>query len=124
MDSPRYEIVETNIGPLISESRSTVYDVLEAQNKGKTLYEISMDSNLTPLQVKTAFEYIDKHRERLQAELADILEIATQREAYYKAIAEERRKRLVPMTPERVAFYARLNQIRQRPEDAQMDTCY
>jgi len=114
MRTERYKIIETEIGPLISESRSTVYDILEAKNNGKTLYEISMDSNLTPLQVQTAFDYIEIHHDELQTTLAEIIEIAEERKKHYIAIAAERQKRPVPMTPERVAFYARLDQLRQR----------
>jgi len=114
MKTERYKIIETEIGPLISESRSTVYDVLEAKNNGKTLYEISMDNNLTPLQVQAAFDYIEKHHDTLQTTLNEIIEVAEERQKHYMAIAAERQKRPVPMTPERVAFYARLNQIKQR----------
>jgi len=114
MKTERYKIIETEIGPLISESRSTVYDVLEARNKGKTLYEISMDSDLTPLQVQIAFDYIEKHHDALQTTLAEIIEKAEERKKHYIAIAEERKKISVPMTPKRIEFYARLDQIRQR----------
>jgi len=114
MKTSRYKIIESEIGPLISESRSTVYDILEAKNSGKTLYEISLDSNLTPLQVQTAFDYIETHHDALQTTLAEILERDAERKKHYLSIAAERRKRSVPMTPERVAFYARLDQIRQR----------
>jgi uncharacterized protein (DUF433 family) len=82
-DPARYHIIESNLGPLISESRMTVYDVLEAQNNGETLYEISMNRNLSPMQVQVAFEYIEQHRERLQAELDEILRIAAERKRYY-----------------------------------------
>jgi uncharacterized protein (DUF433 family) len=61
-DPARYHIIESNLGPLISESRMTVYDVLEAQINGETLYEISMNRNLSPMQVQVAFEYIEQHR--------------------------------------------------------------
>ncbi|MBX3055131.1 MAG: hypothetical protein KF770_01545 [Anaerolineae bacterium] len=104
----RYHIIESDLGPLISESRMTVYDVLEAQNSGQTLYEISMNRNLSPMQVQVAFEYIEQHRERLQAELEEILKVAAERKRYYDAIAEEMRQKIaqLPMTPEREAFYA------------------
>lgn len=104
----RYHIIESDLGPLISESRMTVYDVLEAQNSGQTLYEISMNRNLSPMQVQVAFEYIEQHRERLQAELDEILRIAAERKRHYDAIAEEMKQKIaqLPMTPQRQAFYA------------------
>lgn len=107
-DSTRYHIIESDLGPLISESRMTVYDVLEAQNNGETLYEISMNRNLSPMQVQVAFDYIEQHRERLQAELDEILRIAAERKRHYDAIAEEMKQKIaqLPMTPQRQAFYA------------------
>ena len=41
METPRYTIIESNIGPLISESRATVYDVMEALDSGHNIYQIS-----------------------------------------------------------------------------------
>ena len=103
-DPARYHIIESNLGPLISESRMTVYDVLEAQNNGETLYEISMHRNLSPMQVQVAFDYIEQHHEQLQAELDEILRIATERKRYYDAIAKEIKQKTaqVPMTPKRI----------------------
>lgn len=102
-DPVRYHIIESNLGPLISESRVTVYDVLEAQNNGETLYEISMNRNLSPLQVQVAFDYIEQHRKRLQAELDEILKIAVARKRHYDANTKELDKKIanMPVTAER-----------------------
>ena len=102
-DPTRYHIIESDLGPLISESRMTVYDVLEAQNHGQTLYEISMNRNLSPMQVQVAFNYIEQHRERLQVELDEILKIAVERKRYHDAIAEKIKQEIaqLPMTPQR-----------------------
>jgi uncharacterized protein (DUF433 family) len=115
-DPARYHIIESELGPLISESRMTVYDVLEAQNDGQTLYEISMNRNLTPMQVQVAFDYIEQHRERLQAELDEILKKAAERKRYYDAIAEEAKQRIskLPMTPEREKLQKIIAQNRAR----------
>lgn len=114
----RYHIIESDLGPLISESRMTVYDVLEAQNSGQTLYEISMNRNLSPMQVQVAFEYIEQHRERLQAELEEILKVAAERKRYYDAIAEEIRQKIaqLPMTPQRAKLQELIAQNRARRE--------
>jgi uncharacterized protein (DUF433 family) len=115
-DPNRYHIIESDIGPLISESRMTVYDVLEAQNDGQTLYEISMYRNLSPTQVQVAFDYIDLHRERLQADLIEILKKAEERKEYYDAIAAEIYKRIAqkPMTPERAKLQELIAKNRAR----------
>jgi len=115
-DPTRYHIIESDLGPLISESRMTVYDVLEAQNDGQTLYEISMNRNLTPMQVQVAFDYIEQHRERLQAELDEILRKAAERKRYYDTVAEEAKRRIaeLPMTPEREKLQKLIAQNRAR----------
>lgn len=96
----------------------TVYDVLEAQNSGQTLYEISMNRNLSPMQVQVAFEYIEQHRERLQAELEEILKVAAERKRYYDAIAEEIRQKIaqLPITPQRAKLQELIAQNRARRE--------
>ena len=117
-DPTRYHIIESDLGPLISESRSTVYDVLEMQNKGYGLYEISEIFNLTPLQVETAFNYIEQHRERLQPELDEILKIAAERRRYYDGIYKEIQRKIdqQPLTPERAKLKAIIAQNRARRE--------
>lgn len=41
-------IIESEIGPLISESRATVYDVMEAYDEGYSPSEIGRLYNLSP----------------------------------------------------------------------------
>ena len=36
----RYSVIESEIGPLISESRATVYDVMQAYDAGLSRYDI------------------------------------------------------------------------------------
>lgn len=108
----RYQILETSVGPVISESRVTVFDVLEAQENGQGLYEISMNYNLTPLQVETAFKYIAIHRERLLPILQEILVKAAEREAYYRAKQDKIRAEIDALPPDPVR--QRLNELRAK----------
>ena len=85
MTNSRYQIIEGDLGPMISDSRLTVFDVLEAEESGLNLYEICHVYNLTPLQVETALAYISEHREQLIPILRDIQAKAAEREAYYRA---------------------------------------
>lgn len=119
----RYHIIESELGPLISDSRSTVYDVLEMQNEGYDLYQISMERNLSPLQVKVAFDYIEQHHDRLQQELAEIIAIAEERKRYYDAIADEIRQKIAqkPMTPERAKLQALIAKNRAKWEALNAD---
>lgn len=101
---------------MISESRTSVYDVLEAQEDGADLYEICQIYNLTPLQVRTALNYIALHRERLLPELHEIQRVQAERKAHYDAIAAKIQAELdaSPMTPERQKFYERRAKNRER----------
>ena len=57
----RYCVIESEIGPLISESRATIYDVMEAYDAGLSRYDICWNYNLVPLQLEAALEYISRH---------------------------------------------------------------
>lgn len=117
MAIPHYTILETEIGPVISESRVTVFDVLEAQLKGRNLFEICAIYNLAPRQVQVALEYIDAHRAVLEAELAIIQATKAEREAHYRALAAERQAVIdhLPITPRRAAFQALRERNREQP---------
>lgn len=103
-----YEIIETDSGPMISESRTSIYDVLLTQIEGEDFYAICVIHNLRPLQAQVALEYIDLHRDQLEANLPKLLAKKAENERYHRAIAAEREKLIaeLPMTPERAAFYA------------------
>lgn len=107
----RYTILETDSGPMISNSRVSIFDVMEAYDAGNSLYEISAIFNLTPLQVETALDYIARNRATLQPQLAEILRVLVEREAFYHKQAAEVDKRIAmrPLTPER----AKLLELRE-----------
>lgn len=98
-------ILETDLGPLISESRSSVYDVMEAFDEGYSSAEIGNIYNLSPLQVKVALAYIAEHRAQLEPELQEILSQRAENERYHRAlVAEIEKQRPVKMTPQRIAL--------------------
>jgi uncharacterized protein (DUF433 family) len=102
----RYKIIETDIGPLISESRVSVFDVLEARDAGDSPYEIGLTFNLSPLQVETALAYIAQHRAELEPQLAQIKRQLVEREAFYRRQAAEFDAYVanLPMTSQRAAL--------------------
>jgi len=110
-----YSVIETGIGPVISDSRTTVYDVMQVYDEGLSRYDICRTYNLKPLQMETALEYIQEHRETLKSELAGILIKKAEYERYHRAIEAEVRKKIaqLPMTPERAKFYALLEKNRR-----------
>ncbi|MEZ4621659.1 MAG: hypothetical protein R2867_40010 [Caldilineaceae bacterium] len=103
-----YQIFEGESGLQISESRVLLFDVMQYYDAGKSIYELCEIFNLTPLQVKTAIAYIDKHRVALEPELSKAIEYRKEREAYHRRLAEERWEKIaqLPMTPRRAAVYA------------------
>ena len=104
----RYQILETDSGLQISESRVMLFDVMEVHDAGDSIYEIAQTFNLTPLQVQTAVDYIETHRIALEPEFAKAIQARDELEAYYRKQNEEVWARIAqaPMTPERAAFYA------------------
>ncbi len=111
----RYQILETDSGLQISESRVMLLDVMEAHNEGDSVYQISQTFNLTPLQVQIALEYIEKHRTALEPQLARAIQLRQKREVYYQDLAAGRWEKIaqLPMTPLRAAFYALREKNRQ-----------
>lgn len=103
----RYTIIETSIGPLISESRVSVFDVMEAHDVGDSIYEIALTFNLSPMQVETALAYISQHRHELEPQLVEIKQALVAREAYYRGQANQidHYVATLPLTPERAALH-------------------
>lgn len=118
MAMPNYRIIETELGPMISHSRVSVYDVMEKYDQGRDMFRLCVIFDLTPLQVMITQEYIDQHRQQLEPELKEILEKKAERERYYRALAAERQKRPVEMTSKRAAFYALREKNRRLREEA------
>lgn len=100
-----YSVIETELGPMISDSRTSVYDVLLSQQEGDDSFAICVIHNLNPLQVQVALEYIEEHRAELETELPNLLAKKAENERYHRAIAAERTNIPVEMTPKRKAFY-------------------
>lgn len=121
----RYQILETDIGLQISESRVMLFDVMEMRNRGDSIYEIAQTFNLTPLQVAIAVEYIETHRPTLEPEFAKAIRLREEREAYYRKQNEAvwERIRNAPMTPERAAIYALLDKYRATGKGEENAAC-
>lgn len=111
----RYTIIETDMGPLISESRASVFDVMDAYDAGDSVHEIGLTFNLAPLQVETALAYIAQRRAELEPQLADIKQQLAEREAYYRRQAAQVAQHVVtlPITSQRAALHV----LRERSEN-------
>ncbi|MEM7125967.1 MAG: DUF433 domain-containing protein [Chloroflexota bacterium] len=108
------KIIESDIGPMISESRVSVYDVMDAHDEGYTQHQIRDIYNLSFYQIEVALEYIEAHRARLEPELERVKIQMAENEAYHRAlVAEHEEKMAKPMTPERAKFNALLEKSRR-----------
>ena len=103
-----YQIIESDLGPMISHSRVSVYDVMLSYDKGYDLLALCTIYELTPMQVHLALDYIAQHRHQLSQDLQEILPKKAERERRSRAIAAEIQKKIrnKPMTPRRAAFLA------------------
>ena len=121
-----YSIRETDIGPVISESRVTVFDVLQELQAGENKYDICATLGLTPSQVAVALEYITLHRQTLESELREIQVKKSERLARARAEAALRQAQIdrLPATDERVAFYAlrEHNRLERASQNTQENT--
>ena len=114
-DNSVIRILETELGPMISHSRVSVYDILEAYDEGFPAWEINKIYNLSPHQVKVALAYIEEHRAQLEPELQEILVHKAERERYYRALeAELKKQRPLEMTPQRVALRKSIAEAKKR----------
>lgn len=107
-------IIESDLGPMISHSRVSVYDVMEAYDEGYNLSEIRDTYNLSPHQVDVALAYISENRAKLEPELKEIQIKQAENEAYHRALIAEREKQFVKeLTPERIKFNELLERSRR-----------
>ena len=120
----RYQVVETELGPQISGSRTMVYDVLDYHSQGATRGEIALNFNLKLPQVDVALKYIEQHRAVLEAELVEIKARKENEETEYRARQEEIKLKgqTLPMTKERKAFYELREANRRRRRQARDDS--
>lgn len=121
----RYQILETDSGLQISESRVMLFDVMEMVDRGDSIYDIARTFNLTPLQVAIAVEYIETHRDALEPEFAKAIRLRQEREAYYRKQNEAvwEKIRNAPMTPQRAAVYALLDKYRETAKAKENAAC-
>jgi uncharacterized protein (DUF433 family) len=89
-------IVETPRGPSLAGTRITVYSVMDYIKAGRSKYYIGQIMELTREQVDAVFDYVEAHREAVEAEYARIL----QREAIARAESEKIMRERSPYPPD------------------------
>ena len=98
-------IVETPRGPSLAGTRITVYSVMDYIKAGRSKRYIEQLMLLTPEQVEAVFEYVEQHREAVEATYARILQREAEARAASEKILRERMPHLFEMSPEELRQY-------------------
>jgi uncharacterized protein (DUF433 family) len=93
-------IVETSRGPSLAGTRITVYSVMDYIKAGRSKYYIGQIMELTREQVDAVFDYVEAHRESVEAEYAHILQREAVARAESEKVLRERMPHLFEMSPE------------------------
>lgn len=111
------QIMESDRGPMISHSRVSVYDVMDADDEGYTPRQIEEIYNLSSEQVAVALDYIHENSAWLVPKLLEIQKKKAKREAHYRALAAERKEQAtLEMTPRRQQLQELIVKSRQMRE--------
>ena len=99
-------IVETPRGPSLAGTRITVYSVMDLIKANRSKRYIARMMLLTPEQVDAVFEYVEQHREAVEAEYARILQREAEARAASERLMRERTPHWFTMSPEEFRQYA------------------
>ncbi len=89
-------IVETPRGPSLAGTRITVYAVMDLIKAGRSRRYVAQLTTLTPEQVDAVYDYVETHREAVEAEYTRILE----REAKARAESDRMIRERSPFPPD------------------------
>ncbi|MEM7531809.1 MAG: hypothetical protein AAF639_06525, partial [Chloroflexota bacterium] len=108
-------IVETDRGPTLSGTKTTVYDVMVAYEEQADFFFVCYSLDLLPDQVELALAYIEEHRAKLEPELEEIQTKLAEQESYYRKLEEKRKRESppLPMTPLRKSVYEIIDKNRR-----------
>ena len=93
-------IVETPRGPSLAGTRITVYSVMDLIKANRSKRYIAQMMLLTPEQVDAVFDYVETHRDAVEAQYARILQREAEARTAFKQWRRERMPHLVDLSPE------------------------
>jgi uncharacterized protein (DUF433 family) len=107
-------IRRSDMGLAISGTRTTIYLVLDYLHDNWPHDEIRKWLNLTEPQLQAALDYIEAHREEVEAEYEEVVRQDEQQRLYWEERLREHLASLppTPVTPEKGAFYKKLAEQR------------
>lgn len=93
-------IIRTERGLTISDTRITIYDVMDHLVVGRPLTLILNWLPLTETQLETALAYINANRAEVEAEYQEVLKTADEIRQYWEERNRERFARIAAMPPQ------------------------
>lgn len=117
-------VARTDRGLSIVGTRITLYDVMEYLRADWPPKLIQDWLNLTPEQMAGVMDYINQHREEVEAEYQRVLERAEEIRQYWEERNRERAPQLDPdkLSPERRALWDKLQAWKERIGNGDYDT--
>ncbi len=107
-------IRRSDMGLAISGTRTTIYLVLDYLHDDWPHDEIRKWLNLTEAQLQAALDYIEAHREAVEAEYEEVVRQDEEQRLYWEERLREHLASLppTPVSPEKGAFYKKLAEQR------------
>jgi len=93
-------IIRTEQGLTISDTRITIYDVMDHLVAGRPLTLILNWLPLTETQLETALDYINANRAEVEAEYQEVLKTADEIRQYWEKRNRERFARIAALPPQ------------------------
>lgn len=93
-------IIRTEQGLTISDTRITIYDVMDHLVAGRPLTLILNWLPLTETQLETALAYINANRAEVEAEYQEVLKTADEIRQYWEKRNRERFARIAALPPQ------------------------
>jgi uncharacterized protein (DUF433 family) len=112
----RGEIIRTERGLTIADTRITLYDVMDYFTAGYPAKLIREKLCLTDAQVNAVLSYIETHQAEVEAEYQQVLQIAEENRQYWEERNREHFARLaeIPPKPGQEAIRAKLQAWKDR----------
>ncbi len=103
-------VIRTGRGLSIAGTRVTLYSVLDYLHEGWPPHLIRDEFGLTDTQISEVMEYIETHREEVEAEYQLVLQQAEENRQYWEARNKERLARTSVLSPKpgQEALHAKL----------------
>ena len=109
-------VVRTQRGLSISGTRKTLYQVMDYVKANWPPSEIQDIMRLTDEEIAGVMQYIDEHREEVEAEYQQVLRNAEENRRYWEERNRERFEEIakLPRKPEHAAIWAKLDAARAK----------